>query len=125
MNALFPVKLMSILEKLETNEKWQSQIHYAEQHTGCDYPKDGRTRVALMAPQLTYVIRSMIDTSEYFRVRLAYSPDNFWISKNTLLEIYDINGKLTKVIAHPEWSTTLSLAMETEMLEILLNINPW
>ena len=124
MNVLFPVKLMSILERLEDNAKWQSQIHFAEQPTGCQYPKDGRTRVALMSPQLVHVVIQESELS-YFRVRLAYSPDNFRISKNTLLELYDVNGKLIKVLPHSEWSTTLSLAIETEMLEILLNINPW
>ena len=124
MNALFPIKLMSILTALKDNAKWQSQIHFAEQPTGCQYPKDGRTRVALMAPQLMHVVVKESELS-YFRVRLAYSPDNFRISKNTLLELYDVNGKLIKVWPHSEWSTTLSLAIETEMLEILLNINPW
>ena len=124
MNALFPIKLMSILEKLENNAKWQSQIHFAEQPTGCQYPKDSRTRVALMSPQVMHVVVKETELS-YFRVRLAYSPDNFRINKNTLLEFYDINGKLIKVVLHSEWSTLLSLAIETEMLEILLNINPW
>lgn len=124
MNVLFPIKLMSILEKLENNAKWQSQIHFAEQPTGCQYPKDGRTRVALMSPQVMHVVVKETELS-YFRVRLAYSPDNFRISKNTLLEFYDVNGKLITVLPHSEWSTTLSLAIETEMLEILLNINPW
>lgn len=124
MNVLFPIKLMSILERLEDNAKWQSQIHFAEQPTGCQYPKDGRTRVALMAPQLMHVVIKETGLS-YFRMRLAYSPDNFRISKNTLLELYDVNGKLIKVLPHSEWSTTLSLAIETEMLEILLDINPW
>lgn len=124
MNALFPIKLISILNALKDNAKWQSQIHYAEHHYNEHYPKDGRTRVALMAPQLMHVVVKESELS-YFRVRLAYSPDNFRISKNTLLELYDVNGKLIKVLPHSEWSTTLSLAIETEMLEILLNINPW
>lgn len=124
MNVLFPIKLMSILNALKDNAKWQSQLHFAEHNYNDQYPKDGRTRVALMAPQLMHVVIKETELS-YFRVRLAYSPDNFRISKNTLLELYDVNGKLIKVLPHSEWSTTLSLAIETEMLEILLNINPW
>lgn len=124
MNVLFPVKLMTILERLEDNAKWQSQLHFAEYNYNEQYPKDGRTRVALMSPQLMHVVVKETGLG-YFRVRLAYSPNNFMISRNTLLEFYDVNGKMITVIPHSEWSTTLSLAIETEMLEILLNINPW
>lgn len=124
MNVLFPIKLMSILNALKDNAKWQSQLHFAEHNYNDQYPKDGKIRVALMAPQLMHVVIKETELS-YFRVRLAYSPDNFRISKNTFLELYDVNGKLIKVLLHSEWSTTLSLAIETEMLEILLNINPW
>lgn len=124
MNVLFPIKLMTILEKLEDNAKWQSQIHFAEQHTSCQYPKDGMTRVALMAPQLMYSIPKVLITPVYFRVRLAYTP-NFLRVKYITLEIYDVNGKLLQTVPHSEWNTMLSLAIETEMLEILLNINPW
>ena len=124
MNVLFPVKLMSILNALKDNAKWQSQIHFAEQHTGCQYPKDGMTRVALMAPQLMHIIPNVLITPEYFRVRLAYTPD-FLRAKYITLEIYDVNGKLLQTVPHSDWNTLLSLAIETEMLEILLNINPW
>ena len=124
MNVLFPVKLMSILRELEDNAKWQSQIHFAEQPTGCQYPKDGMTRVALMAPQLMYVIPNVLITPDYFRVRLVYTPD-FLRAKYITLEIYDVNGKLLQTVPHSDWNTMLSLAIETEMLEILLNINPW
>lgn len=125
MNVLFPVKLMSILERLEDNAKWQSQIHYAEHScTKAHYPKDGMTRVALMAPQLMHIIPNVLITPEYFRVRLAYTPD-FLRAKYITLEIYDVNGKLLQTLPHSDWNTMLSLAIETEMLEILLNINPW
>nr|DAK05683.1 MAG TPA: hypothetical protein [Caudoviricetes sp.] len=124
MNVLFPVKLMTILEKLEDNAKWQSQIHYAEHNYNEHYPKDGMTRVALMAPQLMYSIPKVLITPDYFRVRLAYTP-NFLRIKYITLEIYDVNGKLLQTVPHSDWGTLLSLAIETEMLEILLNINPW
>ncbi|UZN24149.1 hypothetical protein [Klebsiella phage pKP-BM327-1.2] len=124
MNVLFPIKLMSILNALKDNAKWQSQIHFAEQHTGCQYPKDGMTRVALMAPQLMHIIPNVLITPEYFRVRLAYTPD-FLRVKYITLEIYDVNGKLLQTVPHSDWNTLLSLTIETEMLEILLNINPW
>lgn len=124
MNVLFPVKLMSILEKLEDNAKWQSQIHYAEHNYNEHYPKDGMTRVALMAPQLMHIIPNVLITPEYFRVRLAYTPD-FLRVKYITLEIYDVDGKLLQTVPHSDWNTLLSLSIETEMLEILLNINPW
>lgn len=124
MNVLFPIKLMSILNALKDNAKWQSQIHFAEQPTGCHYQKDGRTRVALMAPQLMHIIPNVLITPEYFRVRLAYTPE-FLRAKYITLEIYDVNGKLLQTVPHSDWNTLLSLAIETEMLEILLNINPW
>lgn len=124
MNVLFPVKLMSILEKLKDNAKWQSQIRYAERHYNEHYPKDGMTRVALMAPQLMHIIPNALVTPQYFRVRLAYTPD-FIRVKYITLEIYDVEGKLLQTIPHSDWSTLLSLAIESEMLEALLDINPW
>lgn len=125
MNVLFPVKLMSILERLEDNAKWQKQIHYAENnYTKAHYPKDGMTRVALMAPQLIHIIPNVLVTPQYFRVRLAYTPD-FLRVKYITLEIYDVDGKLLQTVPHSDWNTLLSLAIESEMLEILLNINPW
>ncbi|MET6262586.1 hypothetical protein WID10_28205 [Klebsiella variicola] len=125
MNVLFPVKIMSILNALKDNAKWQSQIHYAEHNYNEHYPKDGMTRVALMAPQLMHVIPIAITTTpEYFRVRLTYTPD-FIRVKYITLEIYDVGGKLLQTVPHSDWNTMLSLAIETEMLEILLDINPW
>lgn len=124
MNVLFPVKLMSILNDLKDNAKWQSQIHYAEHNYNEHYPKDGMTRVALMAPQLMHIIPNVLITPEYFRVRLAYTPD-FLRVKYISLEIYDVDGRLLQTVPHSDWNTLLSLAIETEMLEILLNINPW
>ena len=123
MNVLFPIKLLSILNSLETNKKWQSQIHYAERNNTDWYPKDGMTRVALMAPQLMHIVPTIV-VSDYFRVRLAYNPD-FPRAMYTTMEIYDGKGILLKAIPHREWDTLLSLAIESEMLEILLDINPW
>lgn len=124
MNVLFPVKLMAILEELKDNAKWQSQIHFAAHNYNVQYPKDGMTRVALMAPQVMHVIPTVFLVPNYFRVRLAYTPE-FLRVKYITLEIYDVNGKLLQSLPHNEWNTLLSLAIESEMLEILLDINPW
>jgi len=78
----------------------------------------------LCSPQVAHVLDEETKL-EYYLILLAFSSDNFRISKNTYLELYNLEGSLIKAIPHSEWSTTLSLAIETEMLEILLNINPW
>lgn len=123
MNVLFPHKLINILNRLEKNTKWKCNIDFAKRYTEL-YENDGMTRVALTSPQLMHIIPDILPALEYFRVRLAYTPD-FIRAKYVYLEIYDIDGKLVHRVEHSEWSTLLSLAIESEMLEMLLNINPW
>lgn len=125
MNALFPIKLMNILNLLAKNTKWLNLVNHASDNAAkCEYPFDGRTRTILCSPQVVYMTTKEANT-KYYRIRLAYNPECYRVSRNTALELYDANGKMIKTIPHSEWSAELSLALETELLEILLNINPY
>lgn len=125
MNFLHPIKLMYIFKALETNPMWVDHITSASSNlVNWKYPDKERTRAMLCSPQVAHVLDEETEL-KYYLILLAFSSDNFRISKNTYLELYNLEGNLIKAIPHSEWSTALSLAIETALLEILLNINPW
>lgn len=121
LNALFPTKLFVILGILENCSKW---IHAqrATKDIPCEYPDLVRTRVLLCSPQVLVAVRN-ITKEDYIRVRFAYI-NKFSELRKASVEVYASNGKLLCSLEQQSWSFELSLAVETEMLEMLLNINP-
>lgn len=118
-HSLFPVKLIRILELFEDSQKGRECIKLTACYTMVDSPEDSKTRAVLSSPQLFQVL----NLGGLSRIRLAYHKDMLHIYE-TSLELYNHSGELLQVITHPEWSMELSLAIETELLERVLNINP-
>lgn len=122
-HSLFPVKLIRILELFEGSQKGRECIKRADDCMAVNSPEDNKTRAVLSSPQLFQVLYQALDLDEMRRIRLAYHKDMLHIYE-TSLELYNHSGELLQVITHPEWSMELSLAIETELLERVLNINP-
>lgn len=121
MNVLFPVKMVAILNKLSRNKKWIGAINSAKS-IACAYPNDSRTRVILCSPQVIHVLRQELN-KDFFRVRYSYNEGITEVYQSSI-EVYSEHGELMHIINNADWSLALSLAIETEMLEILSNINP-
>lgn len=119
LHALFPVKLLAILELFEQSKRGSEVIKVATKIPVVQPPEDGFTRAVMSSPPLFDVIN---DTA-VARIRLAYSTSMLLIYQ-TRLELYSCDGKLLEVVKHPKWSMALSLAIEAELLERILDINP-
>lgn len=119
-HSLFPVKLLSILKMFEESENGQSRINMSNHLQFLKLPNDNMTRAVLSSPQMFQVLH----LKGQHRLRLAYYSDDMRRVYETSLEIYDHAGNPIQVIKHPEWSMELSLAIESELLERVLDINP-
>lgn len=119
-HALFPVKLLEILNMYEKSKRGKECIHAASNISIVKSPNDGFTRTIMSSPPLFGVIND----SAVQRLRLAYKSNTFTNLYETRLELYSADGELLETVKHPKWSMALSLAIETELLERILNINP-
>lgn len=120
LHALFPVKLLSIIKLFEKSKRGSQQIELSNNIKGIKLPADNRTRAVLSSAPLFNVIQD----DEVTRIRLAYYPNIIPGVHQTQLELYTTSGDLLKIIKYPDWSMSLSLAIEAELLERVCNINP-
>lgn len=120
LHALFPVKILAILKQYERSRSGQECIKLVSHVKGLQLPEDNFTRTLMSSPPLFDVINK----EDVRRIRLAYMPDNMLKVYEIQLELYAITGELLEVVKLPNWSMALSLAIEAELLERILNINP-
>lgn len=122
MNNLFAVKLLTIMCMLEESEKWSKTLNvFSEQ---LKTPDDGLNRHILCSPTVQHLFKKR--GYEFNRYRLVL-PDTFFNMRmsDVKIEVYSKDGDLQEEIFYEDWDFELSMAVEVELLEILLNINPY
>lgn len=120
LHALFPVKMLAILKHYERSRRGQECIKMVSHVKGLQLPEDDMTRTLMSSPPLFDVINK----EGVGRIRLAFIPDSMLHVYKTQLELYAMTGELLEVVTMPNWSMALSLAIEAELLERILDINP-
>lgn len=118
-HALFPVKFINILNIYEESKKGRNSINLCDHIKEITPRTDGLTRTVMSSPPLFDIIESNIVS----RIRLAYTKDLLYVHSSRL-ELYTAGGELVKFFKYDDWSMALSLAIEAELLEKILNINP-
>lgn len=122
MNNLFVVKFLSILSLLDKNDKWSKTLNvFSDQLKS---PSDDLNRHLLCSPTIQHLFKKR--GYEFNRYRLVLS-DTFFNMRMTdvKIEVYSKDGDLQEEIFYEDWDFELSMAVEVELLEILLNINPY
>lgn len=120
LHALFPVKLFDILQRFEKSKRGQEQLNMSNHLQFLKLPNDDMTRAVMSSPPLFDVL----EEPNAARIRLAYYRDNMRYIYETQIELYSSSGDLLEIIKQPEWTMALSLAIEAELLERILDINP-
>lgn len=118
-HALFPVKFINILNTYEESKKGKNSIDLCNHIKEITPRTDGLTRTVMSSPPLF----DIIDSNIVSRIRLAYTTDLLYIDKSRL-ELYTAGGELVRFFKYDDWSVALSLAIEAELLEKILDINP-
>lgn len=122
MNNLFAVKLLSIISMLETSDKWSKTLNvFSDQLKS---PDDGLNRHVLCSPTIQHLFQKR--GYDFNRYRLALPPTFLHLKMSDVkIEVYSKDGELLEAIFHKDWDFDLSMAIEIELLEILLEINPY
>lgn len=124
MNSLFPVKFESIYFMLENNDKWlKTTKTFSEMIKS---PNEDYVRHLICSPNVQQALKNK--GYEFGRFRLAFPKENLLplrkIVRSTI-EIYSSDGDFIGEIPYNEWDFELSLALESELLGIILNINQY
>lgn len=120
LHALFPVKLLSILNLFVESKRGTQEIYRSSQFTQVQLPEDGRLRSVMSSPPLFDVIND----PAVQRIRLAFVRNDMLQVYKTSLEMYSATGELLSSVSMRDWSMILSLAIEAELLERILDVNP-
>lgn len=122
MNNLFAVKLLTIMCMLEESEKWSKTLNvFSEQLKN---PDDGLNRHILCSPTVQHLFKKRGYNFNRYRLALPPKAPHTTMS-HVKIEVYSKDGDLLEEIFHKDWDFELSMAVEVELLEILLNINPY
>lgn len=119
-HALFPVKLLAILDMFINSKRGAECMKQTTHYIQVQQPVDDKLRAVMSSPPLFDVINNNC----VGRIRLAFKPDDMLAVYETALELYSVDGELLHVVKNPEWSLPLSLAIEAELLERILDVNP-
>lgn len=122
MNNLFVVKFLSILSMLDKSDKWSKTLNvFSDQLKS---PADELNRHILCSPTIQHLFKQR--GHEFNRYRLVL-PDTFFNMRTSdvKIEVYSKDGDLQEEIYYKDWDFELSMAVEVELLEILLDINPY
>lgn len=125
MNSLFPVKFADILLSLEKNKKWQKTLDVFSELL--KYPDENYNRHIICSPTVKIALNNKGYNPKHSRYRLAIPKEYDFALKqavNTRVEVYSVDGDFITSIHQKEWDFELSMALEIELLETLLNINP-
>lgn len=124
MNSLFPVKFESIYLMLENNEKWlKTTKTFSEMIKS---PNEDYVRHLICSPNVQQALKNK--GYDFGRFRLAFPKENFQplmkIVRSTI-EVYSSDGDFIVEIPYKEWDFELSLALESELLGLILGINQY
>lgn len=120
-NSLFPVKAMQFAHLLREIPKV-----IAEYNKDCRAialgGDDGYSRVVLSTPSVARLVRAKLDRKD-FRIRFAFATKWVEYPHKALmprLEIYTVEGELLEATEASELPSELSLAVEVELMHIVL-----
>lgn len=124
MNSLFPVKFADIYLMLESNEKWlKTTKTFSEM---IKIPNEDYVRHLICSPNVQQALKNK--GYGFGRFRLAFPKENLLPLKKVVratIEVYNSDGDFIGEIPYKEWDFELSLALESELLGLILNINQY
>ena len=125
MNSLFIVKFLSIYLMLNKSEKWKKTLEVFSE--SLKYPNENYNRHIICSPNIQIALKNK--GCDFGRFRLAFPKDNrmseILMLRNSIIEIYIAEGDFIREIPYDEWDFELSLALESELLGIILGINQY
>lgn len=124
MNSLFPVKFESIYTMLENNEKWMKTTKTFSEMV--KYPNNDYIRHLICSPNICHALKNK--GYNFGRFRLAFPKENLQPLMKVVratIEIYSSEGDFIGEIPYNKWDFELSLALESELLGIILGINQY
>jgi hypothetical protein len=120
-NSLFPIKAMQfahLLREVPNVVAEYNKAHSAPALGG----SDGYSRMVMGTPSVTRVIRAQRGKAD-FRVRFAFATKWVEYPHKALmprLEIYSLEGELLEATEVSELPSELSLAVEVELMHVVL-----
>jgi len=120
-NSLFPIKAMQFAHLLREIPEIISEYN-AECRAIPLGGDDGYSRVVLTTPSVVRIVRQELGRPD-FRLRFAFAEKLLKVPHHALmpkLEIYAIDGELLEECDVGELTESLSLAVEVELMHILL-----
>lgn len=125
MNSLFIVKFLNIYLLLNKNKKWQKTLEVFSE--SLKYPNENYDRHIICSPNMHQALKNK--GCGFERFRLAFPKDKkmseILMLRNSTIEIYSAEGDFVREIPYDEWDFELSLALESELLGIILDINQY
>lgn len=124
MNTLFPLKFMAIMSQLDSSEAWLTRFGGGRVIKIADNSGTKFKRASLFSPQVHKALHEFVTTHP--RVRLAIpvtEDDRSPLVYGVRIEVYGVDGNHIKTLEHKEWSFALSMAIETELMGIICDID--
>lgn len=124
MNSLFPVKFENIYTMLENNEKWMKTTETFSEMV--KYRNKDYIRHLICSPNICHALKHK--GYDFGRFRLAFPKENLQPLMKVVratIEIYSSEGDFIGEIPYNKWDFELSLALESELLGIILGINQY
>jgi len=120
-NSLFPIKAMQFAHLLREIPKVVADYNKECRATplGGD---DGYSRVVMSTPSVARIVRAMLGRSD-FRIRFAFAEKWVEYPHKALmprLELYTLEGELLQATEASELPTELGLAVEVELMHLVL-----
>lgn len=110
---------------LNESEKWKKTLEVFSD--SLKYPNENYDRYIICSPNIQQALRNK--GCGFDRYRLAFlkdeTIDELKIIGKSTIEIYSAKGDFIKEIPYKEWDFELSLALESELLGIILDINQY
>lgn len=120
-NSLFPIKAMQFAHLLREIPKVVAA--YNKEHSAPTLGgEDGYSRMVMGTPSVTRIIRAKLGRND-FRTRFAFATKWVEYPHQALmprLEIYSLEGELVEATEASELPSELSLAVEVELMHVVL-----